>query len=184
MVIPAVRAKPPILAPFVLDGGFALVPAFPATFLVTYQRLWAPRILRRCCFLFVTAQIFFTLFALDRLMMLHRAIGVKSTVTSLATPRAGWNLRGICELLTAFPAMRCRQHLFFLDRHLPLYAFALHLDTDPPSLSDTVLPRPRSWITDLKRVKLAGYEVAITELEVEWNLLFRAKRYLEQARAG
>jgi len=48
----------------------------------------------------------------------------------------------------------------------------------------TVLPRPRSWITDLKRVKLADYEVAITELEVEWNLLFRAKRYLEQARAG
>ena len=80
--------------------------------------------------------------------------------------------------------MRCRQHLFFFDRHLPLYTFDLHLDTDRPSLSDTVLSRPRSWITDLKRVKLAGYEVAITELEVVWNLLFGAKRYLEQARAA
>jgi hypothetical protein len=49
----------------------------------------------------------------------------------------------------------------------------------PPQVLDRLLPH-RERIDALKRVKLAGYEVAIAELEVERNLLLRARRYLEQ----
>jgi hypothetical protein len=47
---------------------------------------------------------------------------------------------------------------------------------------DRLRTRIEKRIDALKRVKLAGYEVAIAEMEVERNLLLRARRYLEQGR--
>jgi hypothetical protein len=55
---------------------------------------------------------------------------------------------------------------------------------NPPQVLDRLLTRIEKRIDALKRVKLAGYEVAIAELEVEMNLLLRARRYLEQGRGS
>lgn len=60
-----------------------------------------------------------------------------------------------------------------------------------PGISVQMLLRPQRLLRRLekrmealKRVKLAGYEVAIAELEVERNLLLRARRYLETGLGG
>lgn len=53
----------------------------------------------------------------------------------------------------------------------------------PPQVLDRLLTRPEKRIEALRGVRLPGYEMVISELEVERNYLLRAKRYLEQGRS-
>jgi hypothetical protein len=54
----------------------------------------------------------------------------------------------------------------------------------PPQVLDRLLTRLEKRIGALNRVKLPGFEMVISELEVERNYLLRARRYPEQGRSG
>jgi hypothetical protein len=54
----------------------------------------------------------------------------------------------------------------------------------PSPRPDRLLTRPEKRINVLHRVKLGGFEIVISELEVERNYLLRARRYLEQGQAA
>ena len=56
----------------------------------------------------------------------------------------------------------------------------LRPSSSPPRVLDRLLSRVEKRIDALRRVKLPGFEVVVSELEVERNYLLRAKRYLEQ----
>ena len=50
----------------------------------------------------------------------------------------------------------------------------------PPQVIERLLIRLEKRMEALQRVKLDGYNVAISELETELDYLRRAKRYLEE----
>jgi hypothetical protein len=50
----------------------------------------------------------------------------------------------------------------------------------PPKVIERLLTRLEKRMEALQRVKLDGYNVAISELETELDYLRRAKRYLEE----
>jgi hypothetical protein len=49
----------------------------------------------------------------------------------------------------------------------------------PIQTLDRLIIRLERWVAALKRIKLDGYAVAISELETELDYLRRALRYLE-----
>ena len=60
--------------------------------------------------------------------------------------------------------------------------YSVEIRGKSPQVLERLLTRVEKRMDALHRVKLPGFEMVISELEVERNYLLRARRYLEQTR--